>query len=198
MNKQVVIFVNLNGLYNILNEIKNFISFDIQNYTNKDVFFQDLNKNNILAESTIVTNSIEYFKSDNKNLDKRNILVFKDFPIQIGTIVYQINIQLIKQRYDFQSKINIKNYNLNLNSRKISKNKKDLKLTEREIDIILFLKKQKEPKKIEILQKEIWHYSSDLETHTVETHIYRLRKKIKDQFNDENFILSHKEGYSIE
>ena len=198
MNKQVVIFVNLNGLYNILNEIKNFISFDIQNYTNKDVFFQDLNKNNILAESTIVTNSIEYFKSDNKNLDKRNILIFEDFPIQISTIIDQINIQLIKQRYDFQSKINIKNYNLNLNSRKISKNKKDLKLTEREIDIILFLKKQKEPKKIEILQKEIWHYSSDLETHTVETHIYRLRKKIKDQFNDENFILSHKEGYSIE
>jgi len=198
MNKQVVIFVNLNGLYNILNEIKNFISFDIQNYTNKDVFFQDLNKNNILAESTIVTNSIEYFKSDNKNLDKRNILIFEDFPIQINTIIDQINIQLIKQRYNFQSKINIKNYNLNLNSRKISKNQKDLKLTEREIDIILFLKKQKEPKKIEILQKEIWHYSSDLETHTVETHIYRLRKKIKDQFNDENFILSHKEGYSIE
>ena len=198
MNKQVVIFVNLNGLYNILNEIKNFISFDIQNYTNKDVFFQDLNKNNILAESTIVTNSIEYFKSDNKNLDKRNILIFEDFPIQISTIIDQINIQLIKQRYDFQSKINIKNYNLNLNSRKISKNQKDLKLTEREIDIILFLKKQKEPKKIEILQKEIWHYSSDLETHTVETHIYRLRKKIKDQFNDANFILSHKEGYSIE
>ena len=197
MNKQVVIFVNLNGLYNILNEIKNFISFDIKNYTNKDDFFQDLNKNNILAESTIVTNSIEYFNSVNKNLDKRNILVFEDFPIQISIIIDQINIQLIKQRYDFQSKINIKNYNLNLNSRKISKNQKDLKLTEREIDIILFLKKQKEPKKIEILQKEIWHYSSDLETHTVETHIYRLRKKIKDQFNDQNFILSYKDGYSI-
>ena len=198
MNKQVVIFVNLNGLYNILNEIKNFISFDIQNYTNKDVFFQDLNKNNILAESTIVTNSIEHFKSDNKSLDKRNILVFKDLPTQLNIIIDQINIQLIKQRYDFQSKINIKNYNLNLNSRKISKNERDLKLTEREIDIILFLKKQKEPKTIEVLQKEIWHYSSDLETHTVETHIYRLRKKIKDQFKDENFIVSYKEGYSIE
>ena len=198
MNKQVVILVNLTELYNILYEIKNFISFDIKNYANKDDFFQDLNKNNILTESTIVTNSIEYFKWDNKNLDKRNILVFKDFPIQIGTIVDQINIQLIKQRYDFQSKINIKNYNLNLNSRKISKNKKDLKLTEREIDIILFLKKQKEPKTIEVLQNEIWHYSSDLETHTVETHIYRLRKKIKDQFQDENFIVSYKEGYSIE
>ena len=198
MNKQVVIFVNLNGLYNILNEIKNFIFFDIKNYVNKEDFFQDLKKNNILAQSTIVTNSIDYFKSDNKNIDKRNILVFKDLPIQISIIIDQINIQLIKQRYDFQSKINIKNYNLNLNSRKISKNEKDLKLTEREIDIILFLNKQKEPKTIEVLQKEIWHYSSDLETHTVETHIYRLRKKIKDQFKDENFIVSYKEGYSIE
>ena len=197
MNKQVVIFVNLNGLYNILNEIKNFISFDIKNYANKDDFFQDLNKNNILAESTIVTNSIEYFNSVNKNLDKRNILVFEDFPIQISIIIDQINIQLIKQRYDFQSKINIKNYNLNLNSRKISKNQKDLKLTEREIDIIIFLNKQNKPKTIEILQNEIWNYSSNLETHTVETHIYRLRKKIKDQFNDQNFILSYKDGYSM-
>ena len=198
MNKQVVNFVNLTGLYNILNEIKNLISFNIKNYANKNDFFQDLNKNNILPQSTIVTSSREYFKSDNEKIDKRSILVFEDFPIQLSTIIDQINIQLIKQRYDFQSKINIKNYNLNLNSRKISKNKKDLKLTEREIDIILFLKKQKEPKTIEVLQNEIWHYSSDLETHTVETHIYRLRKKIKDQFQDENFIVSYKEGYSIE
>ncbi len=171
MNKQVVIFVNLTELYNILNEIKNFISFDIQNYTNKDDFFQDLNKNNILAESTIVTNSIEYFNSVNKNLDKRNILVFEDFPIQISIIIDQINIQLIKQRYDFQSKINIKNYNLNLNSRKISKNEKDLKLTEREIDIILFLKKQNEPKTIEILQNSFI---------VLYPHIHKLTRNIDD------------------
>ena len=198
MNKQLVIFINLNGLYNILCEIKNFISFDIKSYKNKDDFFKDLNKNYILAQSTIVTNTIENFKSEIKNFDKRNILIFKDFPIQINTLIDQINIHLIKQRYNFQSKINIKNYNLDLNSRQISKNKKNLKLTEREIDIILFLKKQKEPKKIEVLQKEIWHYSSELETHTVETHIYRLRKKIKDNFEDENFIVSYKEGYSVE
>ena len=159
---------------------------------------QDLNKNNSLHQSTIVTNSIENFKPNTKNIDMRNILVFENFPIQLNKIIDQINIQLIKQRYDFQSKISIKNYNLNLNSRIISKNKKDLKLTEREIDIILFLKKQNEPKTIDVLQNEIWHYSSDLETHTVETHIYRLRKKIKDQFNDKSFIVSYKDGYSIE
>ena len=198
MNKQVVNFVQLTKLYNILNEIKNFLYFDIKNYSNKDDFFQDLNKNNSLHQSTIITNSIENFKPNTKNIDMRNILVFENFPIQLNKIIDQINIQLIKQRYDFQSKISIKNYNLNLNSRIISKNKKDLKLTEREIDIILFLKKQNEPKTIDVLQNEIWHYSSDLETHTVETHIYRLRKKIKDHFDDKNFIVSYKDGYSIE
>ena len=198
MNKQVVNFVQLTKLYNILNEIKNFLHFDIKNYVNKDDFFQELNKNSSLNQSTIATNSIENFKSNTKKIDIRNVLVFDNFPIQLNKIIDQINIQLIKQKYDFQSKISIKNYNLNLNSRIISKNEKDLKLTEREIDIILFLKKQNQPKKIEVLQNEIWHYSSDLETHTVETHIYRLRKKIKDQFKDENFIVSYKDGYSIE
>ena len=198
MNKQVVNFVQLTELYNILNEIKNFLNFDIKNYPNKDDFFKDLNKNNSLYQSTIVTNSIENFKSNIKNMDVRNILIFENFPIRFSKIIDQINIQLIKQKYDFQSKINIKNYNLNINSRIISHNKNNLKLTEREIDIILFLKKQNKPKTIEVLQNEIWHYSSDLETHTVETHIYRLRKKIKDQFNDDNFILSYKDGYSIE
>ena len=65
------------------------------------------------------------------------------------------------------------------------------------LDIILFLNKKGTPIKIDILEKEIWNYSSELETHTVETHVYRLRKKIKDSFNDENFILSDKEGYLI-
>ena len=198
MSKQIVNFIELTELYNILNEIKNFLSFDLKNYKNKDVFFKDLDKNSADKESLIVTNSIENIKSNIKKIDIRNVLVFENFPIQLRKIIDQINIQLIKQRYDFQSKISIKNYNLNLNSRIISKNKKDLKLTEREIDIILFLKKQNKPKTIEVLQNEIWHYASDLETHTVETHIYRLRKKIKDQFNDKNFIVSYKDGYSIE
>ena len=110
MNKQVVNFVQLTKLYNILNEIKNLLSFDIKNYSNKDDFFQDLNKNNSLHQSTIVTNSIENFNSNIKNIDVRNILVFENFPIQLNKIIDQINIQLIKQRYDFQSKISIKNY----------------------------------------------------------------------------------------
>ena len=197
MNKHVVNFVQLTVLHNILNEIKNLLSFDIQNYPTEEEFLKDLNKNNSLSKSTILTNSNVRFKSASVNIDKRNILVFDNFPIQLNKLIDKINIQLIKQKYDYQSKIRIKDYNLNFNSRIISKNSNELKLTEREIDIILFLKNQTEPKTIDILQKEIWHYSSDLETHTVETHIYRLRKKIKDQFDDQNFILSYKDGYSI-
>ena len=197
MSKHVVNFVQLTVLHNILNEIKNLLSFDVQNYPSEEEFLKDLNKNNSLSKSTIITNSNIRFKSASVNIDKRNILVFDNFPIQLNKLIDKINIQLIKQKYDHQSKIRIKDYNLNFNSRVISKNSNELKLTEREIDIILFLKNQTEPKTIDILQKEIWHYSSDLETHTVETHIYRLRKKIKDQFNDQNFILSYKDGYSI-
>ena len=197
MSKHVVNFVQLTVLHNILNEIKNLLSFDIQNYPTEDDFLKDLNKNNSLSKSTIITNSNVRFKTANINIDKRNILVFDNFPIQLNKLIDKINIHLIKQKYDHQSKIKIKDYNLNFNSRIISKNDNELNLTEREIDIILFLKNQTEPKTVDILQKEIWHYSSDLETHTVETHIYRLRKKIKDQFNDQNFILSYKDGYSI-
>ena len=73
-----------------------------------------------------------------------------------------------------------------------------LKLTEKEIEIILYLTEKKTKHGVADLQKNIWGYSQDMETHTVETHIYRLRKKISNKFNDENFILSHKNGYFIE
>ena len=86
---------------------------------------------------------------------------------------------------------------MDLNSRIIANNKKSLKLTEREMDIILFLIEKKQPQKINDLQNQVWRYSSELETHTVETHIYRLRKKIYEIFNDEKFIISTDQGYSI-
>jgi len=63
--------------------------------------------------------------------------------------------------------------------------------------LILYLKNSSLPVNINKLEKDVWNYESELETHTVETHIYRLRKKIKDKFNDDNFILSSKNGYKI-
>ena len=105
---------------------------------------------------------------------------------------------VIKLKYNYQSKIIIKGYELNLNSKFFSKDNLNLKLTEKEIEIILYLNNTKIEHGIADLQKNIWGYSTNMETHTVETHIYRLRKKISDLFKDENFILSHKNGYFID
>ena len=108
-----------------------------------------------------------------------------------------ININYLKIQFNFQSEISIGDYKLDLNSREIGKNKSTLDLTERETNLIMFLKNSSKPVKINELQKEVWGYGSELETHTVETHIYRLRKKIKDKFDDNNFIISLQDGYKI-
>ena len=116
---------------------------------------------------------------NNKNINQKSIIYLDNKPITFISLIDKINTNLLKQRFNFQSNINIKSYTLNLNSRVISRNENELKLTEREIEIILFLNDKKKPQNINILQKEVWSYVRDLETHTVETHIYRLRKKNK-------------------
>ena len=137
------------------------------------------------------------FQKNNKIHSDNSCNIIK-YPIDIYNLIEKINIQLIKYKYSFQSKILIKKYSLDLNSRIISKDKNKLKLTEREMEIIIFLNESKIPQKITDLQNKVWGYSSELETHTVETHVYRLRKKISDSFNDEKFLLSTDDGYLIE
>ncbi len=198
MDKQNINIIDFKILYNILEEIKINLSFEIYNYKNENEFLSDLSNNN-----KNLTNAIIILKSQNKNLinhpkiDKRKIFNLIDFPIEINKLVEKINVLLIKQRYNFQSKISIKNYILDLNSRNIIINGHYVKLTEREIDVILFLNDHKKPQSIDILQSKVWSYTTKLETHTVETHIYRLRKKINDAFKDDKFILSHDDGYLI-
>ena len=134
---------------------------------------------------------------DNNLIDKKQIIKIENYPFNLFSLVEKINSNLLMQQYDFQSNINIKEYTLNINSRVFSSKNNMLKLTEREIEILLFLKKQKDPININVLQKEVWGYAEDSETHTVETHVYRLRKKIKKTFDDQNFIQSDKKGYFI-
>ena len=107
-----------------------------------------------------------------------------------------ININFLKNKFYNQSNIRIGKYNLDLNSRKISFENRKLDLTERETNLIIFIHDKKDVT-IKDLQKSVWDYSPNLETHTVETHIYRLRKKMKEIFEDENFISSNNNGYSI-
>ena len=108
-----------------------------------------------------------------------------------------VNIEFMKNQFSDQSKVNIKNYVLNLNSRIISTKENMLKLTEKEVNTIIYLSKKGKSINIDELEKNVWKYQSDIETHTVETHIYRLRKKFQKTFKDENFIISKKNGYQI-
>ena len=193
MNKQSIIIYDFEILFIILKEIKENLKFEIFNFKKND----EISKldNSTYGNYLIVVKSLSNFI--NKDIEKKKLYLIENLPIKIDKLIEKINIQLLKQKYNYQSEIRINKYKLNLNSREISLKKKLIKLTEREIDIILFLNENKKPINIDILQKEVWGYSSELETHTVETHIYRLRKKLKDKFNDEEFILSLKKGYQI-
>ena len=215
MIKQNINIVGVPILYNILEEIKENLSFKIENFTKLDDFLnffnEDKSENKNFFIITTISNKdffINKIKLERKNiffLCQKNIKVDIDhnynvfkYPINIYNLIEKINIQLIKYKYSFQSKIRVKNYSLDLNSRTISIENKSLKLTEREMEIILFLNDCKTPQKINDLQNKVWSYSSGLETHTVETHIYRLRKKISNSFQDEHFIISTDNGYFIE
>jgi len=215
MIKQNINIVGVPILYNILEEIKENLSFKIENFTKLDDFLNFFNEDKSENKNffIITTISNKDFFINKIKLEKKNIFflcqknskvdinhnynVFK-YPINIYNLIEKINIQLIKYKYSFQSKIRVKNYSLDLNSRTISIENKSLKLTEREMEIILFLNDCKTPQKINDLQNKVWSYSSELETHTVETHIYRLRKKISNSFQDEHFIISTDNGYFIE
>ena len=198
MFSQSVSIVKFSPLYNILKEIEDLFKFQINNYKTYDDFLNEVNTNHSLFSKSIILVNKQKDKLFFQNKVNNNaILVFGEFPIKIEKLIDTINIQLIKQKYNFQSKINIKNYVLNFNSRIISNKEIELKLTEREIDIILHLNENELPQSVDMLQKKVWGHLFNLETHTVETHIYRLRKKIKDKFNDSNFVISHNEGYLI-
>ena len=117
-------------------------------------------------------------------------------PIKFDKLIQTININFLKSNFAQKSEIIVGKYKLDLNSRKIIFENQYLALTEKEINMIIFIKSNTNVT-IKELQNNVWGYSSDLETHTVETHIYRLRKKIKESFKDEEFIQNTKKGYRI-
>lgn len=207
MIKHNIILVECNPLYQILFEIKNNFLFEMKNFILKDLNNADLtnsiilskfiHKDYLLKNKNIEQKKIIFLLKKNENFNKINNSQYIFYPFNIYDLVEKINTELIKQKYNDQSFIKILNYSLDINSRIISNDSGRLKLTEREVDIILFLNDHKKPQKVNILQNQVWKYSSELETHTVETHIYRLRKKIIDKFKDDNFILSDENGYFI-
>ena len=192
---QNVFIINFNSLYEILDELKENLSFKIIIIENEEYFEKKFDLDRL---DHLVISKIDHKLLSNINIADKNFLGFNDLPLSFKKLLELINIKLIKLKFNQQSKITIKGYELNLNSKFFSKGNLKLKLTEKEIEIILYLNDKKIKHNVADLQKNIWGYSSNMETHTVETHIYRLRKKISDLFKDEKFILSHKNGYFID
>ncbi len=172
-------------LFNILNEIRSKLNFKIIYYDNKDF-------NNFLDTTNAVVIS-----GEKKNVVKNQIKI-SEYPINIQKLIEIINIQFLKNKFNQQINIKAGKYFINLNSREMKYNDQILQITEKELKIINFLNSSKGPVSISKLQSEVWGYNSTLETHTVETHVYRLRKKVEKKFKDKAFIVSLKNGYKIE
>ena len=187
MVSQSLIIYKFSSLYQILEELNLNLNFKIIN----------LDDENLLNEK--IKNLCDYLIiSNKKNLNFSNQVYLDIKPMNISKLIEKINIEFLKLHFNNQSHIKINNYTINLNSREMQLNSKKLKLTEKEINTIIYLIKKKEPASINELQKNVWSYQSDIETHTVETHIYRLRKKISITFKNDEFIVSKKNGYQIE
>ena len=192
---QNVFIINFNSLYEILEEIKENLSFTIIKIENEEDFKKKFDLDRL---DHLVISKTDHKLLLNDNINAKNFSDFIDLPLSFKKLIELINIKLIKLKFTQQSNITIKDYELNLNSKFFSKDNLKLRLTEKEIEIILYLNDKKIKHNVEDLQKNIWGYAANMETHTVETHIYRLRKKISDLFKDEKFILSHKNGYFID
>ena len=187
INSYAIIF-KLKSLFDILHEIKENNSFEIIYSPDLEdlIKLKEINLNHVLICD----------KKPNTN-NKLNLLILKNYPLKMNTLIDKINILLLKNKYSDQEKIKINNYILDINSRELIKHSEKLKLTQKETEIILFLKNSSKPQSVNELQKEVWGHTFDLETHTVETHIYRLRKKVSEIFKDKNFIESVSHGYKI-
>ena len=181
-----LIIYKLSTLCEILQELEKDLNFKILEVQSEETL-----KNKIKDFNTYIV------ITKNKIFDIENQLIFDQYPIKVSKLIEKINIEFIKKNFINQSKVKINKYLIDLNAREISNDENKLKLTEKEINTIIYLSKNKKTTSIDELEKNVWQYQSNIETHTVETHIYRLRKKILKKFNDKNFIISKKNGYQI-
>ena len=197
MHSHKLHILNIPELDKIIIEIKDYFNYEVLYFNEKKDLIKKIDEDKKFLNNSIIIVNQKDFSSLKGKTNEKQIHCIKKLPIKISNLVDQLNARLIQQNYSAQSNININKYILDINSRILKKSGNELKLTEREIDTIIFLKNENKPVKVDILQKKVWKYGEDLETHTVETHIYRLRKKIKDKFNDDTFIQSKKDGYTI-
>ncbi len=186
MITQNLIIYKFTLLYNILEELGLDLNFNISFAETENSLNDKVNK---LKNHLIISNK--------KYSNIGNLFVLDNLPINIFKLLEKINVEFLKSQFNSQSEVKVNNYTIDLNSREMLANNNKLKLTEKEINTITYLSKSNKPVNIHELKEKVWSYQSDLETHTVETHVYRLRKKILNAFNDNEFIISKKNGYQI-
>ena len=168
-------------------------------FENYDVLFchQDFLKESSLLEALKNSSKIKILASSSNEIKSD---IFNDkvsLPVSVEDLNYIIENIIVKKNFSKNSSIKIKNYILDKNEKKLIKDENYLLLTEKEIQLLeLFLSNTQPINKNKILEK-VWKYSTEADTHTVETHIYRLRKKIKSKFSDDSFILNDKNGYLL-
>ena len=185
MNNQTLFIYELPSLIDIFTEIDENLNFKIINLKKKEISKIDFKYHK------------NYMILSHKDLRLPNLILVNNFPIKFSKLLERINVEFLKKNFNEQSNIIIGKYTFNTNSREMILQNQKLKLTEKEIDMIIYLSKSKKPIKVKELQEKVWGYQSKLDTHTVETHIHRLRKKIREKFFDDNLIISKKNGYEI-
>ena len=204
------ITINLIGqsvLEEVLRENLKHINFEIKSFKK---FNEIIHDSKVKNSSILVTSLKDYDLFINSKLNipvlflnfgsNKNYTISAEIincPFQLNNFVERINVIFLKNKFLNNSNLNILNYEINLNSKEILRDGQKLKLTEREINFILFLKNSNSPQNIKSILKSVWNYSPNLETHTVETHVHRLRKKFFSHFKDDNFIKINKKGYFI-
>jgi len=185
MNTKNLIIYKFDILYQILSELDKFIDFNLIDVQDE----KTLNYKIVELKNFIILTK--------KKVPKVEFQLIFDFPtLNISKLIEVFNVEFIKKNFNKKSKFQIKNYIINFNSREMLHKNIKLKLTEKEIHILYYLSK-KNFAKVNELEKYVWLYQDDIETHTVETHIYRLRKKILEKFNDKNFLITSDNGYCI-
>ena len=196
----------------ILNEIKLFSKFTIKYYEDMDLCIEDAERQNLLVIffvnnkdiSFISNNKINNFpsiliteSSIEKNMFSNKLSEQLNMPFNILEFEKRVISLLAKNEFKKNSLIQLKDYIIDKNERKIKKSDLELQLSEKEINFLILFSKSNKPISKSLVLKKVWNYSSESETHTVETHIHRLRKKILEKFGDDNFIKNDKKGYYI-